>query len=65
MIQNAYLSTNLDSWNFSFGKQDLWWSPNYGSSFLLSNNAEPMYMFRLSRVKPFILPWIFRYIGLG
>jgi membrane-associated phospholipid phosphatase len=62
-IQNAYLSTNLDSWNFSFGKQDLWWSPNYGSSFLLSNNAEPMYMFRLSRVKPFILPWIFKYIG--
>jgi membrane-associated phospholipid phosphatase len=62
-IQNAYLSTNLDSWNFSFGKQDLWWSPNYGSAFLFSNNAEPIYMFRLSRVKPFILPWIFRYIG--
>jgi hypothetical protein len=62
-IQNAYLSTNLDSWNFSFGKQDLWWSPNYGSAFLFSNNAEPIYMFRLSRVKPFTLPWIFRYIG--
>ena len=62
-IQNAYLSTNLDSWNFSFGKQDLWWSPDYGSSFLFSNNAEPIYMFRLSRVKPFTLPWIFRYLG--
>ena len=62
-IQNAYLSTNLDSWNFSFGKQDLWWSPNYGSSFLFSNNAEPIYMFRLSRVRPFTLPWIFRYLG--
>jgi len=63
VIQNAYLSTNLDSWNFSFGKQDLWWSPDYGSSFLFSNNAEPIYMFRLSRVRPFTLPWIFRYIG--
>jgi membrane-associated phospholipid phosphatase len=62
-IQNTYLSTNLDSWNFSFGKQDLWWSPEYGSSFLFSNNAEPIYMFRLSRVRPFTLPWIFRYIG--
>jgi membrane-associated phospholipid phosphatase len=62
-IQNAYLSTNLDSWNFSFGKQDLWWSPNYGSAFLFSNNAEPIYMFRLSRVRPFILPWIFKYLG--
>ncbi|HTQ98168.1 MAG TPA: capsule assembly Wzi family protein, partial [Candidatus Acidoferrum sp.] len=62
-IQNAYLSTNLDGWNFSFGKQDLWWSPNYGSSFLFSNNAEPIYMFRLSRVRAFTLPWIFRYLG--
>lgn len=62
-IQNAYLSTNLDSWNFSFGKQDLWWSPDFGSSFLFSNNAEPIYMFRLSRVRPFTLPWIFRYLG--
>jgi membrane-associated phospholipid phosphatase len=62
-IQNAYLSTNLEGWNFSFGKQDLWWSPDYGSSFLFSNNAEPIYMFRLSRVRPFTLPWIFRYIG--
>jgi len=62
-IQNAYLSTNLDGWNFSFGKQDLWWSPDYGSSFLFSNNAEPIYMFRLSRVRSFTLPWIFRYLG--
>ena len=62
-IQNAYLSTNLESWNFSFGKQDLWWSPDSGSSFLFSNNAEPIYMFRLSRVRAFTLPWIFRYIG--
>jgi len=62
-VQNAYLNTNIDSWNFSFGKQDMWWSPSYGSSFLFSNNAEPMYMFRLSRVTPFTLPWLFRFMG--
>jgi membrane-associated phospholipid phosphatase len=62
-IQNAYLNTNIDSWNFSFGKQDLWWSPAYGSALLFSNNAEPIYMFRLSRVTPFTLPWILRYLG--
>jgi hypothetical protein len=62
-VQNAYLSTNIDSWNFSFGKQDMWWSPSYGSSFLFSDNAEPIYMFRLSRVAPFTLPWLLRYLG--
>jgi hypothetical protein len=61
--QSERTSARLNSWNFSFGKQDLWWSPTYGSSFLFSNNAEPIYMFRLSRVRPFTLPWIFRYIG--
>ncbi len=62
-IQNAYINTNIDNWNFSFGRQDIWWSPSYGSSFLFSDNAEPIYMFRLSRVTPFTLPWLFRYLG--
>jgi hypothetical protein len=30
---------------------------------LFSNNAEPIYMFRASRIAPFRLPWIFRYLG--
>lgn len=62
-IQNAYLNTNIDSWNFSFGKQDMWWSPAYGSSFLFSDNAEPIYMFHVSRIAPFTLPWILRHLG--
>lgn len=62
-VQNAYISTNIESWNLSFGKQDLWWGPAFDSSFQFSNNAEPTYMFRLSRTRPFTLPWIFRYLG--
>lgn len=62
-LLNAYLSTNIESWNFSFGRQNLWWSQNYGSSFLYSDNAAPLYMFRLSRVTPFTLPWVFQYLG--
>ena len=62
-IQNAYINTNIEGWNFSFGKQDMWWSPSDDSSFLFSDNAEPIYMFRLSRVTPFTLPWLLRYLG--
>ena len=59
----AYAAANLAGWNLAFGKQDLWWAPNYGGSFLFSNNAEPIYMARVSRIAPFQLPWIFRLLG--
>ena len=62
-LQNAYLSTNIESWNFSFGRQSLWWSPDRGSSFLFSDNAAPIYMFRMNKITPFVLPWVFRYLG--
>ena len=62
-LQNAYISTNIESWNLSFGRQNVWWGPAYGSSFLYSNNAAPLYMVRLNRITPFYLPWFLRYLG--
>jgi len=59
----AYAAVNLAGWNFSFGKQSLWWAPNYGGALLFSNNAEPIYMARASQVAPFELPWLFRLLG--
>src|SRR5262249_44885653 len=59
----TYVSTALGGWDFSFGKQSLWWGVSDGSSLLFSNNAEPIYMFRASRVVPFTLPWILRHLG--
>ncbi|HEY2119951.1 MAG TPA: capsule assembly Wzi family protein [Candidatus Acidoferrum sp.] len=63
VIQQAYLSTNIESWNFSFGRQQLYWGPDYGSAFLFSDNALPIYTFRLSKITPFYLPWIMKYLG--
>ena len=63
VIQQAYLSTNIEGWNFSFGRQQLYWGPDYGSAFLYSNNALPIYTFRMSKITPFYLPWIFKYLG--
>ncbi len=60
---NGYVSTTIARWDFSFGRQDLWWGPQFSSSYLFSNNALPIYMFRASRVMPFYLPWIFKYLG--
>jgi hypothetical protein len=62
-LLDAYAAANLAGWDFSFGKQSLWWAPNYGGALLFSNNAEPIYMARVSRIAPFQLPWIFRLLG--
>ena len=55
-LMDTYISSNQDNWIFSFGKQSLWWSPDYSNAFLMSDNAAPMYMFRVSRLAPFTIP---------
>jgi len=62
-LLDTYIAADVDHWDLAFGKQSLWWGPGKGSAFLFSNNAEPIYMFRASRIAPFTLPWIFRYLG--
>jgi hypothetical protein len=60
---DAYVSTAVGGWNFSFGKQSLWWGQGEGGALLFSDNAAPIYMFRASRTVPFSLPWVFHYLG--
>jgi hypothetical protein len=62
-LLDTYVSANLHNWDLSFGKQSLWWGPGEGGALLFSDNAAPIYMFRVSRIQPFLLPWIFRLLG--
>ena len=62
-VLDTYVAANFADWNLSFGKQSMWWSPNQGSAFLISDNADPMYMFRASRITPLTLPWVSRWLG--
>jgi capsule assembly protein Wzi/PAP2 superfamily protein len=62
-LLDTYVSANLENWTLSFGKQSLWWGPDYGGELIFSNNAEPIYMFRASRTIPITLPWIFHWLG--
>jgi hypothetical protein len=62
-LLDTYVAANVAGWNLSFGKQSLWWGPGYGSSLMFSNNAEPVYMFRASRIMAITLPWIFHWMG--
>ncbi|MGZ4858795.1 MAG: capsule assembly Wzi family protein [Candidatus Angelobacter sp.] len=62
-LLDAYASFTFHNNVISFGNQTLWWGPGADGPFLASNNAEPLTMLRISRAKPFVLPWIFRLIG--
>jgi Capsule assembly protein Wzi len=62
-LLDTYVSANVANWNLSFGKQSLWWGPGDGGALLFSDNAEPIYMARASRIAPFRLPWVFRWLG--
>jgi membrane-associated phospholipid phosphatase len=60
---DVYVGLNLSNWQFSYGQQSMDWAPTESGSFLFSNDAVPVRMFRISRVSPFRLPWILQWMG--
>ena len=62
-LLDTYVSASVADWSLSFGKQSLWWGPDYGGELMFSNNAEPIYMFRATRTTSIRLPWIFHWLG--
>jgi membrane-associated phospholipid phosphatase len=63
-LLDAYVGMTLKNWQISFGRQSQWWGPSENGAMLSTNNAEPLNnMFRIDRVQPFQLPWLFRYLG--
>lgn len=55
-LLEGYVGMQLNHWQFSFGKQALWWGPDESGPTLFSTNAAPILMFRINRVTPFKLP---------
>lgn len=55
-LLDSYVAMNLADWQLSYGKQSLWWGPDEGGGMMLSDNANPLTMFRVNRVSPFKLP---------
>lgn len=53
----------LGPFEFSAGRQALWWGQGRHGTLLLSNNAEPLDMLRVNNPSPVLLPWIFRFLG--
>lgn len=62
-LLDTYVAMNLADWQFSYGNQSIWWGPDAGGAMMLSDNADPLRMFRINRVTPFKLPSLFGLLG--
>ena len=59
----TYGKLTLFNVELEVGRDNQWWGPGYHGSLLLSSNALPLDLVKLSSATPFQLPWIFRYLG--
>jgi Capsule assembly protein Wzi len=45
------------------GRESLWWGPGFNGSMLFSTNARPFDLVKAGAAEPFMLPWVFEYLG--
>ena len=62
-LLEVYAGMQLNNWQFTFGKQSLWWGPDSSGPMLFSTNAAPILMLRISRSEPFYLPSALSVVG--
>jgi len=60
---DANLSFHVASHEISVGKREDWWGPGEGGAMAWSNNAEPVYALRITRVDPLEIPGLSKLIG--
>ena len=62
-LLDANASFHLANYEISVGKSEDWWGPGKGGGMAWSNNAEPIYAFRINRVEPLYIPLLSRLTG--
>ena len=62
-LLDAYAGLTFSNWEVSFGRQSLDWGPGDGGAMILSDNIEPINMFRINRVSPLRLPSFLKFLG--
>lgn len=62
-LYKAYLKASYENAELAFGRDTLQWGPGSQGDLVLSNNAPPLDMLKLSTPMPFRLPWLARDAG--
>jgi hypothetical protein len=59
----GYGKVGVGPFELEAGRDSLWWGPGHHGSILMSNNARPFDMLKITNPQPILLPWIFRVLG--
>ena len=62
-IIEGYGKLGLGSFEIEAGKDSMFWGPGQHGALIMSNNADPFKMVKISNPSPISLPWIFRVLG--
>ena len=62
-LREGKVALGLGPIEVSAGRQSLWWGQGQHGSLLLTNNAVPLDMVRITNPTPVVLPWVFGYLG--
>jgi hypothetical protein len=62
-MHKAYVKFTIDNFEIQWGKDTLWWGPGYHGALLMSDNAWPFTLLKVSNPRAALLPWIFSYLG--
>jgi len=55
-LEKGYLKAEVAKIELEVGRDSLWWGPGYHGALLMSNNARPFDLVKLSNHQPFLLP---------
>ncbi len=62
-LVEGYGKVGIGPFELEAGRDSLWWGPGRHGSILMSNNARPFDMLKITNPEPILLPWIFRAVG--
>lgn len=63
VMKKAYAVVDFADLELEIGRDSQWWGPGHHGTLLMSNNAQPLDMVKLSSPSPVLLPWIFSHLG--
>ena len=63
VLRTGYVVLGFSWIDIVAGKDSQWWGPGYHGALLLSDNAAPPPMIKVTAPEPLILPWFLKYLG--
>jgi hypothetical protein len=62
-LHKGYVKVDYANLDLAVGRDTLWWGPAAQGDLVLSNNARPLELVKLSTPLPFRLPWLYSELG--